>query len=285
MNPRPAPCPHSYFSLWLVLGLLVAGPAVAQTAFQKAAGKFLHKDVDVISVTDMTDAGRAYAPATPAKPVYYKLVYFGYTHFDGTRVWAGESIPKNKDVLVWMIEAMRAQGYLVADAAHPPEQLLVFSWGMMEGGKDRPALGFLGGDKLNLMWEQVQYGGFVDPRVLLRGMIRTGVAGKVWDIAESDLFLGAVRSFTLDAMENPNPTLLWETRFGCPATGLAMDQAMPLLVAAAAMNLGRETAKPVTFNATEAFAGNVTLGEFKFLGEADTLPGPTPPPEPDPAAK
>lgn len=252
--------------------LLFACPAIAQTGFQKALTKFLHKDVDVITVTDVTEAGRAYAPATPAKPVYYKMVYFGYTVFDGTRIWAGESVPSNKDVMHWMINAMKTQGYLVADEVHPPEQLFVFSWGMMEGGKGRPALGFLGGDKLNLMWEQVQYGGFVDPRVLVRGIIRTGIAGKVWDFAESDLFMGAVRSFTLDALDSPTPTLLWETRFGCPATGLAMNKAMPLLVTAAAMNLGRETIKPVTFNATEAFSGKVVYGDFKVLGERDALP-------------
>jgi len=252
--------------------LLLAGPLAAEeTAFQRATTKFLHKDVDVITVTDMTEAGRAYAPATPAKPVYYKMVYFGYTLFGGTRTWAGESIPSNKDVMLWMMRAMEQQGYLLADAAHPPEQLFIFSWGMMEGGKGRPALGFLGGNKLNLMWEQVQYGGFVDQRVLLRGLIRTGVAGKVWDIAESDLFLGAVRSFTLDALDRPDPKLLWETRFACPATGLAMDKAMPLLVSAAALNLGRETEKPVAFNATEAFGGKVTFGEFKVLGESDNL--------------
>lgn len=251
--------------------VLLAGPALAETAFQSALNKFLHKDVDVITVTDVTEAGKAYTPATPAKPVYYKMVYFGYTLFDGARIWAGESVPTNKEVLRWMMKAMEVQGYLVADVTHPPEQLFIFSWGMMEGGKDRPALGFLGGNKLNLMWEQVQYGGFVDPRVLVRGIIRTGVAGKVWDIAESDLFLGAVRSFTLDALDKPNPTLLWETRFGCPATGLAMAKAMPLLVSAAAFNLGRETEKPVTFNATEAFKGKVSFGDFKVLGESNTL--------------
>jgi hypothetical protein len=259
-----------------LLLLALIGPLSAQTAFQQATGKFLHKDVDVITVTDVTEAGRAYVPAGPEKPVYCKVINFGYVHFDGTREWAGESMPKSKEVLAWMIEAMRLQGYLVADAAHPPEQLLIFSWGMMEGGKHRPALGFLGGDKLNLMWEQTQYGGFVDPRVLLRGMIRTGVAGKVWDIAESDLFLGAVRSFPPDAMESSEPTLLWETRFACPATGLALDKAMPLLIKAAALHLGRETDKPVAFNATEQFGGRVNIGEFKVLGEGDNLAPPPP---------
>jgi len=259
--------------------LLLVGPAVAQTGFQDAMSKFLHKDVDVITVTDVSEAGKAYAPATPAKPVYFKLLYFGYITYEGERTWAGETIPSNKAVLQWMLKAMKTQGYLVADEQHPPEQLLVFSWGMMEGGKDRPALGFLGGDKLNLMWEQIQYGGFVDQRVLLRGLIRTGIAGKVWDVAESDLFLGAVRSFTLDALDNPKPTMLWETRFACPATGLSMAKAMPLMVTAAAFNLGRETAKPVSLNASALFGGKVNFGDIQVLGEADHL---TPRTKPEP---
>ncbi len=245
------------------------------TAFQRAAERFLHKDVDVITVTDITREGRAYAPATPEKPVYCKIMYFGYMEFNGARVWAGESIPDNKEVLRWMLQAMKAQGYLVADALHPAEQMLVFSWGMMQGGTARPALGFLGGDKVNLMWEQDQYGGFVDPKVLVRGILRTGIAGKVWDIAESDLFIGVVRSYTLDSLEGKKTTQLWETRFGCPATGIAMTRAMPLMVTAAAANLGRETEKPVSFNASVAFEGKVTLGEFKLLGDVEDLSTPT----------
>lgn len=269
------------FCAFCAVFFLLAGPLAAQTGFQNAMNKFLHKDVDVITVTDVTEAGRAYTPATPAHPIRYKMIYIGETIFG--RSWAGESIPPKMSVIKWMIAAMKAQGYLLADGEHPPEQLFVFGWGMLAGGEGRPALGFLGGDKVNLMWEnEIQYGGFVNPNVLRRGTIRMGIAGKVWDIAESDLFMGVVRSYTLDSESAPQPTKLWETRFACPATGLAMNEAMPLLVLAAAMNLGRETVKPVTFNATAAFSGQVIVHDFKVLGEGDNLPvrhdrgGPTP---------
>lgn len=268
--------PPLSFATLLALLALPAGAAPADTFFQRGVAKLLHKDVDVITVTDITPAGRSYAPPTPEKPVYCKIMYFGYMEFTGTRVWAGEQIPDNKEVLKWMLQAMKAQGYLVASPLHPAQQMLVFSWGMMEGGKARPALGFLGGDKVNLMWEQQQYGGFIDPKVLLRGMIRAGIGGKVWDIAESDLFIGVVRSYTLDSLEGKQTTQLWETRFGCPATGIAMTRAMPLMVTAAAANLGRETSKPVSFNASAAFEGKVTLGEFKVLGDVEDLSKPSP---------
>ncbi len=251
--------------------LLLTVPALAQTDFQNALNKFLHKDVDVITNTDVTEAGKSYAPATPAAPVRYKMIYVGEAEFG--RSWAGESIPPKMSVIKWMVAAMKAQGYLLADDQHPPEQLFVFGWGMLSGGEGRPALGFLGGGKVNLMWEnETQYGGFVNPNVLRRGLIRMGIAGKVWDIAESNLFMGVVRSYTLDSETAPQPTKLWETRFACPATGLALDETMPTLIKAASLNFGRETAKPVALNATDYFGGHVDFGEFKVLGTEDQIP-------------
>jgi hypothetical protein len=252
--------------------LLLVAPGYLRADFLQ---KFLHKDVDVITVTDVTEAGKTYAPATPSRPVRYKMIYVGETAFG--RTWAGESIPSKKATIRWMIQAMKAQGYLLADEGHPPEQLFVFGWGMLAGGEGRPALGFLGGGKVNLMWEnEPQYGGFVNPNVLRRGMIRMGIAGKVWDIAESNLFMGVVRSYTLDSETAPKVTKLWETRFACPATGLAFDETMPSLIKAASLNFGRETTKPVSLNADDYFGGRVDFGEFKVLGEGDTLTKPEP---------
>jgi hypothetical protein len=256
-------------ALGLALALL-AGPTAGRADFLQ---KFLQRDIDVITVTDVTDEGKALTPATPAQPVRYKMIYIGETVFG--RSWAGESIPPKASVIKWMMAALAGQGYLVADAEHPPELLLVFGWGMLAGGEGRPALGFLGGGKVNLMWEnEIQYGGFVNPNVLRRGLIRMGVAGKVWDLAESNLFMGVVRAYTLDSETAPQPTKLWETRFGCPATGLALDETMPTLIKAAALNFGRETAKPVSLNATDHFGGRVDFGEFKVLGVGEALTAP-----------
>lgn len=76
------------------------------------------------------------------------------------RSWAGEKVPDSRVARKWMMAAMAEQGYRLADSAHPPTQLFVFGWGMMQGGETRPALYFLGGDKLDLKWEEQQSQGF-----------------------------------------------------------------------------------------------------------------------------
>jgi hypothetical protein len=123
-------------------------------------------------------------------------------------------------------------------------------------------MAFLGAGKLR--WVQLQ--------------MQTGIAKKLFDVAttkcSSDpcnpeypcLFLGLVRSFTMDSETAPKVTLLWETRFGCPATGLAMSDALPLMIHAAALNFGRETRIPVNLNASDEFKGRVDFGELKIIG-------------------
>ena len=245
-------------------------------------------DIDVITVTDMTDLGRTYPNATPVQPVYYMIVNLGEKYFG--RSWGGERTPKSREALKWMMEAMAKQGYLLANDQHPPTQLFVFAWGMLQGSSGRPALKFLGGEKVDLMWELEENGGFanknggfVNSRVLLRGLQRTGIAGKVWDIAEEDLFIGIVRSYTIDSLKAEKPELLWETRFGCPSTGFWMKDAMPQMIKAAALNFGRETKLPVNLNATVEFKGRVDYGELKIMG---TVPASqTDPPSQNPAPK
>ncbi len=258
-----------------LLALLFAATSVSagetSVAFRSLLGRLMQKDVDVLSVTDMTEAGRAYPTPAPNRPIRYKLIYVGRVTFG--REWAGETLPTKQNTIDWIMTALKEQGYLIADATHPPEQLFVFGWGMMEGGPGRPALGFLGGEKVNLMWEYQQMGGFVSPNVLRRGLLRMGVAGKVWDFAEGNLFMGVVRSFTIDSQNESKPvTKLWETRFACPATGLAFDETMPLLIKAAAPSFGRETAKPVSINASDLYNSGVNMHDIEILGEAQTPP-------------
>lgn len=236
---------------------------------------FLHHDVEVITVTDMTEAGRAYPTASRTAPVYYMIIDLGEENFGPS--WAGEKLPTPHVVRRWMMAALAEQGYRLADDLHPPTQLFVFAWGMMRGDKSRPALGFIGGEKADLMWEQApQIGGMVSPRVLLRNFQRSGIAGEIWDTAEHDLYLGLVRSYSMDSLKGDKTTQLWETRFACPATGLNFGEAMPQLIKVAALNVGKETLLPVSINATDQFSGQVDIGELKVIG---TEP-PTGKPEP-----
>jgi hypothetical protein len=250
--------------LWTVLLLFGAILPIAARA-ESFLQKFFHHDVEVIAVTDMTDAGRAFPVPTRDAPVYYMIIDLGEKNFGPS--WAGDKIPDSRDVRKWMKAALAEQGYLLADKEHPPTQLFVLAWGMLRGGTDRPALGFLGGEKADLMWEQEQQlGGMLNPRVLLRDFQRGGIAGEIWATAEHDLYLGLVRSYTMDSLKGDKTTMLWETRFACPATGHNFASAMPQLVKAAALHVGRDTPMPVSINATEQFGGHVELGELKVIG-------------------
>jgi hypothetical protein len=223
-------------------------------------------DIDIVAVTDMTDQGRVYPHASAEKPVYYMIVDAGERTFG--RSWAGEKVPAPPVALKWMMGAMAQQGYRLADDAHPPTQLFVFGWGMIQGGESRPALHFLGGDKLDLKWEEQQYTGILSGHVLTtsRQLKLHGLAEKVWELAVNDLFLGVVRSYNIETATGGKPLLLWETRFGCPSRGLYMVDAMPLMIKVAAANLGRESKIPVNVDASDELHGHVELGELKSLG-------------------
>jgi len=87
------------------------------------------------------------------------------------------------------------------------------------------------------------------------GAHRTGASSMVFDVAQGGFFLGMVRSFDVESYHSAKKTLLWETRFGCPAHGLALDEVMPLMIKAAAANLGRETQRPVSVDTSTLVDG------------------------------
>lgn len=238
---------------------------------------WLARDVEVITVTDVTDAGRERPVATAEHPLRYTLVYAGETCFGPT--WAGEATPGTADVLRWIKAALKSQHYLPATNLHPADLAIVYGWGMLSGGSARSALGFLGGQKLDLMWTQsgspFSAGiGESDPRLIMRDAFIGGINGKVWDFAAEDLFLCVLRCFTRDSLYGTKATKLWETRFACPASGLSLRNALPLMIRAAAPHFGRETAQPVPLDASDAFEGRVDMGELRFL---ENEPGPPPP--------
>lgn len=229
----------------LTLCCLVFGFATRSSA--EFFGSFFSNDIDVITVTDVTKIGRTYPTARRDAPVYYKIIDLGYHEFG--RAWAGERIPTMRQARKWLMTALAEQGYLLADAQHAPAQLLVFVWGMTDGIDGA----FFAPN------ERMPYTG----TFMLRPL---GIYGKIFDLSEGGLFLGLVRSYTVDSDNSPDVTLLWETRFGCPARGSWMTEAMPLLIKAAGANFGRETKLPVDVNAVDLAKGRVDLGELKILG-------------------
>jgi hypothetical protein len=55
--------------------------------------------------------------------------------------------------------------------------------------------------------------------------------------------------------------LLWTTKISCPSRGLALPETLPVMLAIAGPNIGRETARPVAVRASEKFKTEVTIGD------------------------
>jgi hypothetical protein len=83
----------------------------------------------VIVVGDLTATGKQLTPPDTQHPIYYFPLVVGYKEMGG--VIAGEKVPVKNQVSHTLAVALAKQHYLVLDANHPPEQLLVFWWGSM----------------------------------------------------------------------------------------------------------------------------------------------------------
>ncbi len=227
--------------------------------------RIFHKDVKVIAVTDFTDAGRKLTLPSKDHPVYFEALIKGYN--DWGRSIAGEKIPDKKSMVKLLFKVLADQGYLPATREHKPTLLLAFAWGSMNDNFGTSLL-FMGGDKLDLMWETNPYvGGLLDPRVLTRNM-RSGDADVIMQTAGGNIYIASVQAFDEAAAMNGDAVLLWHTKISCPADGLEMDATLKQMVRTAAPYFGHETLKP-TVQTAPVKKGEVDIGEIKVLESMD----------------
>lgn len=233
----------------------------------RAAGNFnffAAREPDVLTVTDVTPEGRAWPEATPAKPVYYEAMSFGAKNFRGLH---GDPAPKSKTMLDLIVKTMAKQGLLPAQEKNTATLFLSISWGYSSGGLS--ALGFLGGDKLDLMWETENLP-FLSPNVLRRGL-RSQVADKVMSAAQGDLYIASIKAYDLKAIDAGTETLLWHTRIACPATGLSMAGTLPVMIVAAGPFIGRETKVPVWRDAADLKKTDIQIGDPRVMDHPNAI--------------
>ncbi len=211
-------------------------------------------EVNIFTDTTVTEAGRARPAPTPAAPVYYKIIDLGETSFGST--WAGEKLPSTHTVRQWLKYALAKQGYVLADFQHPPTLLLVFAWGMTREN----TFNFLGGNKM-------------PPPPPIVGP--TGIWYELLSVtADPGTYVGLLLAYTIESESADKTTLLWITRFGSSSPGFSFRESMPFMIEAAALQFGRETDKPVHLAVPRLPRGEVTFGDIKVLGEANSLPPP-----------
>jgi hypothetical protein len=265
---------------WLITLVCGCGfvPAVSASILDFLLPKH---DINVITVTDTTPVGALLRQPSPERPVYYTAINAGYRDLGG--IIAGEKIP-NRDAVVKTITTVLAKrGYLPATQAHAPSLLLIWMWGTMntdrfyDGSTDNPdgvqinrrqLLRFMGAYKVGLVAKEPN--GF-DPDSLMPGLFSHGAdADAIADAATDDLYVAAISAYDFGAATKKQKVLLWTTKISCPSRGLMLPEALPVMLAIAGPNIGRETPKPVWISASDKFKPEVKIGNPEVVEYLDS---------------
>jgi hypothetical protein len=244
---------------WIVrlfLAALLTTPLLHANGF---LGFFETSAPDVLTVTDMTDEGRKWPLPEPGKPVLYEAISFGSRNFPGL---PGDTAPNPRVMTAFIVKTLAEQGYEQAKEKGVAKVFLSICWGYSSANLG--VLGFLGGDKLGLMWELQRYERNLSPNVRLR-WTRSLTAEKVMDTAQGDLYIASIRAFDLEKLDTGTEVLLWSTRIACSSRGFDMADTIPTMITAAGPFIGRETQKPVWRNTTDLRKVRIEFGELKIL--------------------
>jgi hypothetical protein len=263
----------SAFTLRFALCAVLAAPAPA------SANGFLDfllgkRDLQVITNTDVTPAGRQRPAPTKTAPHYYVAANAGFRDFGGAV--GGITEPPTVDVLKALTAELAKRGYLPAtDRSPPPTLLLFFTWGTLNVDyefsmdPDLPArprnrqqiLRFLGGAKVGIKDD------FFDPLTApITGLTLLDYdASELYDISAEDLYVTIVSAYDLESVRQKKRQLLWTTRIASVSRGFDFPEALPGMVAIGGAHFGRETAKPVWKTASEQFKPDVQLGELQLV--------------------
>jgi hypothetical protein len=212
---------------------------------------------DVLTVTDVTEEGRSWPLPEPGKPVFYEAISFGSGSFPGL---GGDVRPKSRAMVDLIVKTLAEQGFQRAKEKGVAKVFLSISWGYNRANLG--VLGFLGGDKLGLMWElnNSPFEARGAPR-----WTRSATAEAVMQLAESDIYFASIQAFDLEKLDAGEMVLLWHTRIVCEARGLYMSAAMPIMIVAGGPYIGRETKKPIWRDAYDLKKGRIDFGPLKTI--------------------
>ena len=258
------------FALVFAAAFGLSAAARAQPSIGSLLGYLFRHDLSIITVTDVTDAGRKLPPASLDHPVYFEVMILGYN--DWGKAIPGHRLPDKQTMVRMLFKVLAEQGYLPATPAHPPTQLLAFAWGTLNPRPFEPpaaALRFMGADKIGRQWFGTpRQGNAIDPSVLYRNA-RPWETDVIAYSAVEGLFVASIQSFDVAEARKNHIVLLWQTKISCPTPGVVMDTALPRMIRVAGPNIGRDMPRPVIATAP-AHRGVVELGELKVLETIDT---------------
>lgn len=234
-----------------------------------------HRDLEVITVTDVSATGNLLAPATPEQPQYYVAASLGFRDLGG--VMGGIKEPPVNEVLRLIAAELAKQGYRPATTrSAPPSLLLVYTWGTLNAdhfhgpNPDLPPIQlnrgqivrFLGGRKVGI--DDDYFNPFLQPAVGLQ--VYNYDARNILEVAREDFYVIVVSAYALEsALQKKRRPPLWTTRIAAPSLGFRMADVVPAMLAIAGPQFGRETPRPVWVNASDKFKPDVKMGELQLL--------------------
>lgn len=226
--------------------------------------RLFERDVQVITVTDMTAEGRKLRRPSKEAPLYYEALVLGYRDYG--RSIANMDVPDKRDMLKFIVKLLADQGYYPGTEKNMPEVLLAISWGMIN---DRPnvALQFMGGDKADVMWELQGLSISTAARALTRNL-RSSTSDFIVQASRESLFMISIQAFDEELAKQGITRLLWHTKVSAPAQGLSMTPSFKKMFREAAPHLGRETNQPVWASVPER-QEVIRFGEMRVLDSID----------------
>jgi hypothetical protein len=241
-------------------------------------------ELEVITVTDVSEAGKALPPPRPAEPQYYIAASRGFRDLGIAMGGVKEPVPT--EVIRLISAELAKKGYMPATShSAAASLLLVYTCGTLNAdrfsGPDINApprvlnhgqiIRFLGGAKEGI--DDLTF----DPLMLpITGLSNYNYqANRIREVAREDFYVIVVSAYDLERLRRRDTHKpLWTTRIAAPSLGFSMPDIVPAMLAIGGPRFGRETARPVWTNASDEFKPNVRLGEMKLLGylKDDPLP-------------
>ncbi len=234
---------------------------------------FPQPELEAVTVTDVTPAGRERGDASPSHPLYFAAISGGYRDFGAIK--AGEKPLDRRVADDTVLKVLAKRGYFPAGPDRRPDLILAWHWGTFNThyflapngftyrGYRRAKLNFLGGYKVGL--PDTRDMAFPEQALASGLSFQSSDASLLQSIADDDLYVAVITAFAPQLTDGGRPVMLWRTRVSCPATGFWLPEAFPSMLAIAAPYIGRETEKPVRIRASERFRPEVNFGELQLV--------------------
>ncbi|MDB6094237.1 MAG: hypothetical protein JWM32_1799 [Verrucomicrobia bacterium] len=212
----------------------------------------------IVMMADLTKAGRNYVHPDRERPMYYRPVFFQYEE-KGPPLGSWERKPDNESELRIKLALMLAsQGYLPANARHPPSLVISFEWGTIA-----PIILELNSDP------DIDHG-FVANADELRGIILGARAAEVnmssnaFGVYTNDMktlrprhYL-VISAFRSQPGPHKNEILLWSVHTTSNVWNNYLKEMMPEFISAAAAGVGRSVMPAPVF---KTLVPHVSIGE------------------------